>query len=97
MQGMMMKNKTVKDLLKAHEKLVHSENVTVISHVQREQDEWFINTLMIKDCDTPFKYKRKKAYKSLTKQQVNMTYYMSVEMIAGFEIEVMSIVRIKIA
>lgn len=95
MQGMKMK--TVKDLLKTHEKLVHSENVTVISHVQREQDEWFINTLMIKDCDTPFKYKRKKAYKSLTKQQVNMTYYTSAEMIAGFEIEVMSIVRIKIA
>jgi len=97
MQGIMMKNKTVKDLLKTHEKLVHSENVTVISHVQREQDEWFINTVMIKGCDTPFKYKRKKAYKSLTKQQVNMTYYTSVETIAGFEMEVMNIVRIKVA
>ena len=52
---------------------------------------------MIKDCNTPFKYKRKKAYKSLTKQQVNMTYYPSSETIAGFEIEVMNIVRIKVA
>jgi hypothetical protein len=92
-----MNNKTVNDLLKTHEKLVHSENITVISHVQREQDEWFINTLMIKDCDTPFKYKRRKAYKSLTKNQVNMTYYMSVEVIAGLEMEVMNIVRIRIA
>jgi hypothetical protein len=52
---------------------------------------------MIKGCDAPFKYKRKKAYKSLSKQQVNMTYYTSTEMIAGFEIEVMNIVRIKVA
>jgi hypothetical protein len=94
---MMMKNKTVNDLLKTHEKLVHSENVTVISHVQREQDDWFINTLMIKDCDAAFKYKRKKAYKSLTKQRVNMTYYASIETVAGFEMEVMNIVRIKVA
>ena len=92
-----MKKKTVNDLLKKHEKLVHSESVTVLSHVQREQDEWFINTVMIKDCSTPFKYKRKKAYKSLTKQQVNITYYASVETIAGFEIEIMNIVRIKVA
>lgn len=92
-----MKKKTVNSLLKKHDKLVHSDNVTVISHVQREQDEWFINTIMIKGCDAPFKYKRKKAYKSLSKQQVNMTYYTSSEMVAGFEIEVMNIVRIKVA
>lgn len=92
-----MKKKTAEELLKKHEKLVHSESVTVVSHVQREQDEWFMNTVMIKDCDAPFKYKRKKAYKSLTNQQVNMTYYPSTETIAGFEIEVMNIVRIKIA
>jgi len=92
-----MKKKAVKDLLKKHDKLVHSEGVTVISHIQREQDEWFINTVMIKDCDVPFKYKRKKVYKSLTKQQVNMTYYASTEIIAGFEMEIMNIVRIKVA
>jgi hypothetical protein len=92
-----MKKKAVKDLLKKHDKLVHSENVTVISHVQREQDEWFINTVMIKGCDVPFKYKRKKGYKSLANQQVNMTYYPSTETIAGFEIETMNIVRIKVA
>jgi hypothetical protein len=92
-----MKKNAAKDLLKKHEELTHSEGVTVVSHVQREQDEWFINTVMIKDCNTPFKYKRKKVYKSLTKQQVNITYYPSVETIAGFEIEVMNIVRIKVA
>ena len=92
-----MKKKTVKDLLKKHEKLVHSESVTVVSHVQREHEEWYLNTVMIKDCDTPFKYKRKKAYKSLTKQQVNMTYYPSTETVAGFEMEIMNIVRIKVA
>jgi hypothetical protein len=92
-----MKNNSAKALLKKHEKLVHSESVTVVSHVQREQDDWFINTVLIKGCDVPFKYKRKKAYKSLTKQQVNMTYYVSTETIAGFEMEVMSIVRIKVA
>ena len=52
---------------------------------------------MIKDCSAPFKYKRKKAYKSLTRQQVNITYYASVETIAGFEMEIMNIVRIKVA
>ena len=92
-----MSTKDVKKLLGKHSKLVHSESVTVVSHVQREQDEWFINTVMIKDCSTPFKYKRKKAYKSLNKQQVNMTYYPSTESIAGFEIEIMNIVRIKVA
>jgi hypothetical protein len=97
MLGIMMKKKTVKDLLKTHEKLVHSENVTVVSHVQREQDEWFVNTVMMKGCNAPFKYKRKKVYKSLAKQQVNMTYYASTETIAGFDIEIMNIVRIKVA
>jgi len=92
-----MKKDPIKALLKKHDNLTHSEAVTVVSHVQREQDEWFINTVMIKDCETPFKYKRKKAYKSLTKQQVNMTYYPSIENIAGFEMEVMNIVRIKVA
>lgn len=92
-----MSSKEVNKLLNTHKELIHSENVAVVSHVQREQDDWFVNTIMIKGCDAPFKYKRKKAYKSLLKQQVNMTYYASTENIAGFEIEVMNIVRIKVA
>jgi len=92
-----MKKDIAKNLLKKHDKLIHSENVSVVSHIQREQDDWFINTIMIKGCEAPFKYKRKKVYKSLTKQQVNITYYPTTESIAGFEIETMNIVRIKIA
>jgi hypothetical protein len=92
-----MKKDIAKNLLKKHDKLVHSEGVAVVSHIQREQDEWFINTVMIKGCDAPFKYKRKKAYKSLTNQQVNITYYPSTESIAGFEIETMNVIRIKVA
>ncbi len=92
-----MKKDIAKNLLKKHDKLAHSENVAVVSHIQREQDDWFINTVMIKGCEAPFKYKRKKAYKSLNKQQVNITYYPTTESIAGFEIETMKVVRIKIA
>lgn len=92
-----MSAKEVKKLISNHKNLTHSEAVTVTSHTQREDDEWFINTIMIKDVDVPFKYKRKKVYKSLTKQQVNITYYPSTETIAGFEMEIMNIVRIKIA
>jgi hypothetical protein len=92
-----MKKNNGEELAKKHQNLTHSEAVTVVSHIQRETDDWFINTIMIKGVDVAFKYKRKKAYKSLTKQQVNITYYPSTETIAGFEIEIMNIVRIKVA
>ena len=83
-------------LVKKHDKLVHSENMKVTSHVQREKDDWIINTLMLNNLDVPFKYKRKKLYQSLQGQRVNLTYYAEVETIAGFSIEVMSVVRIKV-
>ena len=86
-----------KNLIKKHEKLVHSENMKVISHVQRENDDWIINTLMLDNLDVPFKYKRKKLYQSLQGQRVNLTYYADNEMIAGFSLEIMSVVRIKIS
>jgi len=66
-----------------------------MSHVQREAGEWFVNTLMIENCEVPFKYRRKKRYKNLEGQQVNLTYYPGVESVAGLEIEIMTIVRIK--
>lgn len=69
----------------------------VTSHVQRESGEWFLNTLMLEGIDVPFKYKRKKAYKSLQGQRVNLTYYASVETVIGVEMEVMNIVRVKIS
>jgi hypothetical protein len=87
----------IKTLLDNHQQLNHSEHVKVISHVQREQDDWILNTVMIEDVNTAFKYKRKKIYKSLKDQRVNITYYRDTETVAGFDIEIMNIVRIKIA
>ena len=62
-------------LLDTHRELVHSEEQKVVSHVQRETGEWFLNTLMIEGCDVPFRYRRKERYKSLAGQRVNLTYY----------------------
>lgn len=90
-------NSDADKLLKRHEQLVHSEMRKVLSHVQRDEGEWIINTLMIESCDTPFKYKRKKLYKSLQGQRVNLTYYPSVELVAGMDFEVMNVVRIKVS
>lgn len=88
-------NKDVKKLLSGHDKLIHSEAKKVTSHVQREDDDWFLNTLMIEGVDVPFKYKRKKPYRSLVGQRVNLTYYRETENIAGFEMEYMKVVRVK--
>jgi hypothetical protein len=52
---------------------------------------------MLNNIEVPFKYKRKKLYKSLQGHRVNITYYPEKEMIAGFEIEIMKIVRIKVS
>ena len=83
------------ELLKKHGELIHSEMMKVASHVQRPKGEWIINTLMVEECDVPFKYKRKKSYKSLKGQRVNLTYYCDKEAVAGFNIEIMTVVRIK--
>lgn len=87
----------VDKLLKNHQKLTHSDMMKVVSHVQRESGEWIINTLMIENCATAFRYKRKKRYKDLKGQRVNLTYYRTVDEVAGIEIEIMNVVRIKIA
>ena len=83
-------------LLSKHSQLTHTENIKVISHTQRDNDDWFINTLMLENINVPFKYKRKIRYRSLQGQRVNITYYPDIELVAGFEIEIMKIVRIKI-
>lgn len=90
-------NKEAKQLIEQHTKLVHTGNIKVVSHVQREVDDWYLNTLMLENIDVPFKYKRKKVYKNLKGQRVNITYYPDTEKIAGFDIEIMKIVRIKIS
>lgn len=88
---------TPEKLLKKHEKLTHSDMLKVTSHVQRNEGDWIINTLMIEGCDTPFKYKRRKPYKNLKGQRINLTYYPVTETVAGMEFEMMNVVRIKIA
>ncbi len=84
-------------LLQQHKQLTHTEMVKVTSHVQRTQDDWILNTIMIEDCDVPFKYRRKKQYRNLKGQRVNLTYYPARESVAGMEFEIMKVVRIKVA
>ncbi|PCI54667.1 MAG: hypothetical protein COB45_08090 [Gammaproteobacteria bacterium] len=91
------KNNIATKLILRHPKLIHTENIKVISHVQRESDDWQLNTLMLDGVDVPFKYKRKKRYKNLKDYRVNITYYPDSEKVAGFDIEIMKIVRIKVA
>ena len=90
-------SETATKLIKRHPKLTHTENIKVVSHVQRESNDWQINTLMLEGVDVAFKYKRKKCYKNLSGCKVNITYYPDNEKVAGFDIEVMRIVRIKIS
>lgn len=82
-------------LTRKHNDLIHSDNYKVLSHVQREEGEWIINTLMIEECDVPFRYKRRQYYKSLEGQRVNLTYYRDEIRVGGFPMEVMNVVRLK--
>lgn len=84
-------------LLKKHRELIHSDMRKVTSHIQREVDDWILNTIMIEGCDVQFKYKRKKLYKNIKGHRVNLTYYPETETVAGIEFEIMKVVRIKIA
>jgi len=84
-------------LTKKHQALTHTDMLKVTSHVQREDGDWIINTVMVEGYDVPFKYKRKKLYKNLEGQRVNMTYYAITEQVAGMDFEVMNVVRIKVA
>jgi len=86
-----------KKLLKKHEQLVHSDMLRVTSHMQRDEDDWIINTLMVEGCSAPFRFKRKQAYRNIEGQRVNLTYYPVTETVGGVEFEVMNVVRIRIA
>jgi len=85
----------IKKLLKKHGQLNHIDNVKVESHVQRDTDDWVINTIMLEGYDVPFKYKRTKVYKSLKGGRVNLTFYAEKESVAGMIFEVMNVVRIR--
>lgn len=88
-----------KKLLKKHDSLIHSENMKVTSHVQRQEkgSDWIINTIMLEGYDVPFKYKRNKQYRNLQGARINLTYYPATEAVAGIDMEVMKVVRIKIS
>lgn len=88
-------NKAVNDLLANHQALNHSADCKVNSHVQRQQDDWFVNTLMIEGYDVPFIYRRKQPYQSLKGARVNLTYYAKTEDVGGIPFETMKVVRIK--
>ena len=84
-------------LIKKHPQLIHTDMAKVVSHVQRPQGDWMLNTIMIEDCDVPFRYRRREQYKNLKGQRVNLTYYPDTEIIGGMMFECMRLVRIKIA
>ena len=87
----------VDKLLNKHPSLTHSENQKVSSHVQRADGDWIQHTVMLEGYEVPFKFKRKKEYKSLKGSRVNLTYYPDVEVVVGMEFEIMKVVRIKVA
>ncbi len=87
-------SKENKKLLNRHPRLNHATMQKVNSHVQRKEGDWIINTLLIDGYDVPFRYKRKEAYRSLNGARVNLTYYANKEAVAGFEMEVMSVVKV---
>ena len=84
-------------LLETHPNLVHSELCKVTSHVQREEDGWYVNTLLIAKTDVAFIFKRRKKYNNLVDRVVNLTYYPEIKDVAGMEFETMKVVRIKVS
>lgn len=82
-------------LVQKHGQLNQSDNMKVVSHVQRDEGDWVRHTLMLKDIDVPFVFRRKQGYQSLKGARVNITYYRHSEDVAGIEFETMKVVRIK--
>lgn len=85
----------VKKLLDKHEQLNQLDTAKVVSHVQRQTDDWVLNTIMVEGYDTPFKYRRKKVYRSLAGARVNLTYYPETTSIGGLDFEIMNVVRVR--
>jgi len=82
-------------LIRKHLELNQLDVAKVVSHVQRKKGDWMFNTILLEGYDVPFKYSRKKKYKSLEGARVNLTYYRQTESIAGVDMEVMKVVRIR--
>lgn len=85
----------VDKLLEKNRQLNQLDMARVVSHVQREKDGWVLNTVMLDGYDVPFRYSRKKIYRSLQGARVNLTYYPQLEQVAGLDIEIMKVVRIR--
>ncbi len=89
--------KSIKQFLAENDNLVHATMQKVASHVQRQQGDWFLNTVLIDQHDVPFKYKRKRRYQSLKGARVDMIYYADKENIAGVDFECMKVVKIALS
>lgn len=85
----------VNKLLKKHQQLNQLDMVQVVSHVQRDKDDWVLNTIMLDGYDVPFRYRRRTLYKSLKGARVNLTYYPETRSIGGVDFEMMNVVRIR--
>lgn len=85
----------VDKLLERNPRLNQLNMARVVSHVQRENGGWVLNTIMLAGYDVPFKYRRKRLYRSLKGARINLTYYPQSEQVAGMDIEVMKVVRLK--
>lgn len=81
-------------ILQKHNQLVHCELMKVTSHIQRFNGECMLNTLMVDGYDCPFKYCRKYKFQSLAGKRVDLTYYPTIEVVAGFEVDIMQVVHI---
>lgn len=88
-------NSDITKLTRKHAGLTQSNDQKVVSHTQREVDDWFLHTVMIEGITVPFKFKRKERYQSLAGARINLTYYPAHEVVAGLRFEVMNVVRIK--
>ncbi|WP_435237164.1 hypothetical protein ACR30L_06200 [Psychromonas sp. PT13] len=86
------------DIMSQHQNSqpIHSDVMEVKSHVQRFNGECMLNTIMVDGYDCPFQYRREFKYKNLEGKQVDLSYYPAVEMIAGFEMEIMKVVHLKV-
>lgn len=82
-------------LLEKHENLNQLNDAKVVSHVQRKQEDWILNTLLLDGYDVPFRYRRRKRYKSLEGALVNLTYYPELTEVGGITLETMKIVRLR--
>jgi hypothetical protein len=85
----------VNKLLEKNRQLNQLDMARVVSHVQRQKDGWVLNTVMLDGYDVPFKYSRKRRYRNLQGARVNLTYYPQLEQVAGLDVEIMKVVRIR--